>query len=175
MDNNTNLFFLIFNLSRRFAVLDQLMIFAAVYVIYLAALLTILLTLKGGTKEKKASLLIILGMPIAFLLVNLIHLIVSKPRPFVVFNLSPLMTEPTYYSFPSIHTTIMAVIAFSYTYFKSRWSVLFLPLMLWVGVSRIFVGVHYPLDILGGITVGILAIFISLMIKKFLGRFFLPA
>lgn len=175
MDNNTNLFFLIFNLSRRFEILDRLMVFTTVYVIYLSVLLTVLLALKGGAKEKKAFLLTILGIPAAFLLINLIHLIVSKPRPFVALNLSPLITEPTYHTFPSIHATIMAIIAFSYAYFKSKWAPFFLLLMLWVGVSRIFVGVHYPLDILGGIAVGILAIFISLKIKKFLGKFFLPA
>lgn len=165
--DNISLFFLIFNLSGRFLILDQLMLFAAVYLIYLSALPIFVFAFKGGENEKKTLLLIILAMPIAFILINLIHLVFIEIRPFAELNFSPLIKEATFYSFPSIHTTIMAVIAFAYTYLKSKWSILFLLLMLWVGISRIFVGVHYPLDILGGMIVGLISIIVAKRLSSF--------
>lgn len=170
MDNN-KLFFQIFNLNGQSFVLDQLMVFGAAYLIYLVFLLVFILGIKGGIREKKAFLLLILGIPIAILLIKVIHIWYVEPRPFVNFHLTPVISESADATFPSRHATIMAVIAFSFTYFKSKWALLFLPVMLWVGISRVFVGVHYPLDIIGGFLTGLIAFVFTLQVKKILERF----
>ncbi len=167
MDNIT-LFFLIFNLNGHFRILDSLMIFGADYLIYLTILCVLILGLAGKTREKKAFLLILLGVPIAILLIKGIHLFIFEPRPFVTFHLSSLVKEAADASFPSRHSTVISVIAFSVTYFKSKWAPLFLFIMLWVGLSRIFVGVHYPLDIAGGFAIGIISVVAALQVKKLL-------
>lgn len=167
--DNVSLFFLIFNLSGRMQILDTLMIFGTKYLIYLIFLFVIILGLKGGIKEKKSLLLIILGLPVAFLLIKGIHIFFFEPRPFVIFHFSPIVSESANSAaFPSRHATIVAVLAFAYTYFKSKWFPLFLLIMLWVGLSRIYVGVHYPLDIVGGFLVGGVALAIALRIKNLL-------
>ncbi len=43
-------------------------------------------------------------------------------------------------------------------YFKSKWSLLFLFVATWIGLSRIYVGVHYPIDTVG-------AVFLSVAMK----------
>lgn len=164
MDNAS--FFLIFNLSRKWPLLDTFMIFITNYVIYLIFLLIFFLAVKGKVKERKALVLTILAIPIAILLIKFIHLFVNEPRPFVTFNFQPLTDNKPDPSFPSRHATIMAVIAFSYTYFKSKWALLFIILMILIGISRIYIGVHYPIDILGGFMVGI----ISLSLAHFFGK-----
>lgn len=164
--DNTCLFFQIFNLNGQSWVLDQLMIFGSTYLIYLTLLLVLALGLKGETKEKKAFLLILLGIPVAILLIKGIHLFYYENRPFVTFNFPPIVPEDINASFPSRHATISAVLAFAYTYFKSKWSPIFLFIMLWIGLSRVFIGVHYPMDVIGGFIVAIIALTLSLQIKK---------
>ncbi|MDP3948283.1 MAG: phosphatase PAP2 family protein [bacterium] len=173
--DNVSLFFSIFNLNGRSWILDQSMIFATTYLIYLAFLLVFILGLKGEIREKKALLFIILGIPISILLIKIIHLFLFVPRPFVTFHLSPIVMEAAdSASFPSRHATIVAVLAFTYIYFKSKWSLLFLPIMLWIGFSRVYVGVHYPLDVIGGFAVGAVSVFIALQIKILLKKRLLP-
>ena len=59
-------------------------------------------------------------------------------------------------SFPSSHAANNAAVATLITarYPRVKW--IFIGLALLVGYSRIYVGVHYPLDVLGGFLVGIL-------------------
>lgn len=171
--DNIGIFFLVFGFSNHSLLLDSLMIFATRYLIYLSILFMFILAFKAGIKEKKTLLLAILAIPIAILLIKGVHLFFYEPRPFVNYHFSPLADNTPDASFPSRHATIMAVLAFAYTYFKSKWSPFFLFLMVWVGLSRIYIGVHYPLDVLGGFLVGIISLIISLQIKKLL-RFNLP-
>ncbi len=171
MDNTS--FFLIFNLSRKWPLLDIFMVFTTNYVIYISILLIFFLAFKGKAKERKALLLIILAMPVAILLIKCIHLFINEPRPFVTFNFFPLADNNPDPSFPSRHATIMAVIAFSYAYFKSKWALLFLILMILIGISRVYVGVHYPLDVLGGFILGIISLSLAHFLSKKL-RFRFP-
>lgn len=152
--------------------LDTLMKFGAEPLIYIMILLILVLGIIGKTNDKKAFLLTVLAIPIAVLLIKGIHLFYFEPRPFVTYNFTPMVNESADASFPSRHTTISALIAFAYTYFKSKWSLLFLPLMLWVGISRVYVGVHYPLDILGGFLVGAISLRFALRLKEFFKRSF---
>lgn len=144
------------------------MIFGARFIIYLTFLLVFVLSIKGGIRERKAMILAILSIPILLLLIRSIHIFYFEPRPFVTYNFSPLINPVGDASFPSVHTSLMAVFAFSYVYFKSKLASVFLLLMLGVGISRIYVGVHYPLDILGGFIVGIISLAIGLQVKKLL-------
>lgn len=142
------------------------MIFGAAYLIYLVFLFVLALGFKGSIREKKAFLLILLGLPIAILLIKFIHLFYFEPRPFIALQFTPIVAATADASFPSRHATIAAVIAFSYTYFKSKWAWLFLPIMAWIGLSRVYVGVHYPWDIAGGFVTGIIALAVAVQIKN---------
>lgn len=170
---NVDLFFQVFNLNGRYFILDQLMIFASTSLIYLTFLLSLLLAFKGSIKERKALLLIIITLPIAVLLIKFIHLFIFEPRPWVAFDLIPLTDFDADASFPSRHATISAVLGFSYLFFKSKWAPLFLFIAAWIGFSRIFVGVHYPLDVLGGFATALLALVLAVQVKKIFYRLFL--
>lgn len=146
------------------------MIFGAEYLIYLTFALIFTLTIKGGGKERKSLMLILLSIPIEILLIKFIHLFIMESRPFVASDIEPLIPHKADASFPSRHTSIVSAIAFAYTYYKSKWAILFLLALLLVGISRVYVGVHYPMDILGGIAVGVISLLIAWQIKKFLGK-----
>lgn len=169
--SNESLFFLIRGFSDKNFLLDQTMIFGADYLIYFVFLIITALTIKGSQKEKSAMVLIFLSIPIAVLLIKLIHLFYYLPRPFTTYDFSPMIHYIEDASFPSRHTTIATTIAFAYFFAKSKFFLLFLTFALWVGISRIFVGVHYPLDILGGFFLGIISVGIGIKLKKVLLKF----
>lgn len=173
--DNTNLFFLIYNSSNHSSVLDTLMLFATTYLLYITMFLMFVLAFKGGVKEKKALILTVLAIPLAILLIKVIHLFYLEPRPFVTYHFSPLTDNIPDPSFPSRHATLSSVIAFSYLYFKSKWSYLFLIIMFWIGLSRIYVGVHYPMDIAGGFLVGIISLIIAKQVTKYLKFKIIPS
>lgn len=159
--DNTSLFFLIFNLSRHSDFADNLMIFGAEFVIFLAFIFQLIFAFKGRVPERKALLLTFISIPFVVILIKFIHVFIFTPRPFVDNEILPLVNYYSDASFPSRHASIMSAVAFSYVFTKSKWAILFILLMIWVGISRIFVGVHYPLDILGGILVGIISVAIA--------------
>ncbi len=161
----------IFELRRKFPFLDSLMIFGAEYLIYVTFGLAILLAFRFGDKEKKALLLTLISLGISILLIWVIRLFYSEPRPFVTYNIDPLIQRIKDPSFPSGHTTTMAVVAFSFYYYKSKFAPIFAIFLLWVGFARVFVGVHYPLDILGGMIAGLVSVHIAWYFKNWLRRY----
>ncbi len=142
------------------------MVFGANELIFLTFFLVFLALIFGGVKERKAFLLIIIGVIFAEILIKITHIFFFESRPFITFNLTPLISHIPDAAFPSEHASITAVLAFTYLFCKSKFSPLFLLSMLWVGFARIYVGVHYPLDILGGIITGFVGIYAALLINR---------
>lgn len=154
--------------------MNYLMIFAAEPLIYLMLIFLFIITLKGKIAERKAFILFLISLPILILLIKFIHLFYFEPRPYITNNTLPLINHTKAdASFPSRHASVAFIMALPYFYYKSRWAAILILLATWVGISRIYVGVHYPLDIIGGVIVGIFSNLISLKTVKLIKiRFF---
>jgi undecaprenyl-diphosphatase len=59
------------------------------------------------------------------------------------------------YSFPSSHAANMGASMFLLAMAYRRWTGLFILIALLVGLSRIYLGLHYPSDVLGGYVLGL--------------------
>lgn len=100
-------------------------------------------------------------------LAGLVSLIIKKlvhsPRPFVAdASFEPLFTVSSLYdSFPSGHTAFFFALAFGAFALHRRSSVLILLAAMGIALSRIIAGVHYPVDILGGIIIAALSVWLS--------------
>lgn len=105
----------------------------------------------------------ILGLALNYL----ISLFYFHPRPFMDKIGILLIKHACDTSFPSDHTTFMLSIAFMFLYFKkTRATGLILSILgLIGGISRIFTGLHYPLDIIGSLLVAIIATSIIFYMK----------
>lgn len=71
------------------------------------------------------------------------------PRPFVVDGFEPMIPHAATNGFPSHHALISAAIAAIMTAFSLPLGAVLWPMAIWVGYSRVFVGVHHSLDIVG--------------------------
>lgn len=85
--------------------------------------------------------------------------LVARPRPYdVLEGLIPLVPRLSDYSFPSGHTCAsFACALILYRMLPGKKGIIFLILAFLIGLSRLYVGVHYPTDVLGGALVGILS------------------
>lgn len=112
--------------------------------------------------KKYNAAVLVLGATIGgTILVSVIKMIIGRARPDVV---PALMTE-TSLSFPSGHAAMSAVVYLSLAALLARMEFSYkikiyimsvaLLLTFMIGLTRIFLGVHYPTDVLGGWTIGI--------------------
>lgn len=164
---NTDLFFLIFNLAHQNLWSDKIMIFCADYLIFAVFGFLIIIRIFSHPKYKMAFAISLASMVAVGLIVEIIHHFFFFPRPFAVFPIAPLIYHsPIDSTFPSLHTALMSVVAFSYFYYHSRLATVLIILTLVVGFARVFVGVHYPLDILGGFVLGFVVSFSAIKILR---------
>jgi undecaprenyl-diphosphatase len=83
--------------------------------------------------------------------------LVARPRPFeTIADTRVIDRRPGTYSFPSGHAATSLAGAIGLTWLWPAGRVLFWPLAFLIVVSRIYVGVHYPVDVLCGAGLGVL-------------------
>ena len=83
---------------------------------------------------------------------------VARPRPFDTYTqIIPLITRPKDYSFPSGHTCAsFAVALVCLRMLPGKWGILPVVLAGMIAFSRLYLGVHYPGDVLAGFLVALL-------------------
>lgn len=143
----------------------------AIFLIILTILLLVVL------KNKKVGLSICINLVVVTILNQLLKRLLQRPRP-TEFRI----IEENGYSFPSGHSMVsMAfygyLIYLIYRFVKNKYlkwiSIVLLSLLIClIGISRIYLGVHYTSDVLGGflISISYLVIYISASNKFFKER-----
>lgn len=97
----------------------------------------------------------------------LIKNIVARPRPFQVYDsVQLLIAPPSGYSFPSGHTASSFAAVFALMFAGSRLWKWMLPLAVLIAFSRLYLFVHFPTDILGGIALGLLCGWLGALIVR---------
>jgi undecaprenyl-diphosphatase len=100
---------------------------------------------------------------------KLIKRFVKRPRPFnQLEGLENLTVPQDFFSFPSGHTAGAFVVAMSIV---SCYPSLSGPAYAWavlVGFSRIYLGVHYPTDVLAGACLGILSVKAGMLVGQWI-------
>lgn len=96
---------------------------------------------------------------------------VQRDRPpTIILDPEPLMEVPTTSSFPSGHTSTGFACAYVISRVAPRLTVFVYVLAALIGFSRIYVGVHYPLDVLAGAVLGVAVAKALLMLLEALRR-----
>lgn len=97
-----------------------------------------------------------------------------RPRPFMVqaISVKEIIFHRPDYSFPSDHAALFAaLVASAWLLGFKRLGWWFLGMGLVVAITRVITGVHYPLDIIGGVISGVLAALILNWLKGPLTRY----
>ena len=158
-------FQIINNLAGRWNGLDLIGIFCAKYLLWamMIAVLGFLVIYKDKAEQKthlKVTVKTFFAAFLGYFLKIAIQFFYVRPRPFVSHEVMQLIDKSADPSFPSGHTVLAFAIAFSIWFYNKKLGSIFLLLALLVGLGRIYVGVHYPLDVLGGVLVGALSAFV---------------
>lgn len=108
-------------------------------------------------RTRKAGVLALCAMVLGLLVTNLtIKPLVERPRPWLDWPIAPLVTEKDPNSFPSGHTCAAFAAAMAWVRtLPWRWGrIAAVALAVLMGLSRLYVGVHYPTDVLAGAVIG---------------------
>lgn len=133
-------------------------IFMANDTLYLLLISLIMAWFLGRYSTKALVLKAILTTATALTFGYLISVIYPHPRPFVIEVGQTLISHAATASFPSNHMLIFSSIALSYLFAKQiKLGLALFVLALMVAWARIYVGVHFPFDMLGAIVVAILS------------------
>ncbi len=133
--------------------------YAVVWLVLLGALAAL-----GGKTGRWAALAGLAALVLGFVSSEVLKSLVMQPRPFVSLpDVRLLISPPSSYSFPSVNATY-AFAASSGASLTARRLLGRLPIWVWgflalavaVSYSRVYVGVHYPSDVLSGAIIGIL-------------------
>jgi len=121
----------------------------------------ILLFIFGGISGKKTAIVLVVAfivlIPIGFVAKEVVH----RTHPTIPESDFLLAQDPNEYSYPSGHATIVSAgAAIALALFRDSKRKLAISLALTaeaalVCISRIYVGGHYPLDVIGGILLGV--------------------
>ncbi|HJV31918.1 MAG TPA: undecaprenyl-diphosphatase [Bacillales bacterium] len=150
--------------SGRYRLLDRIMITISQKLRYLFILIFIVLWFRNHF-YKKLTINTGISIVLAMLINIFIRLCTFRRRPFLnhVVHLLPPVPSKRNSSFPSKHTTLVfAAATFAYFYHRMLGIVMYVLSFL-AGISRIWMGQHYPSDIAGS---ALLGSFISLMVKN---------
>ena len=133
-------------------------------------IINVLLFIYSMVKKKYNLLLITISSITSPIVNNILKVIFKRPRPIII-----NMIEEGSYSFPSGHSMISILFYGSIIYLLNKYkikhckliSIILSMLILLIGISRIYLGVHYPSDVLGGyLTAGLCLTIITLIYKK---------
>lgn len=121
---------------------------------------------------RKAGLLAGLALVFSLFFTNLgLKPFFARPRPYVVMEgIIPLLTSMDPNSFPSGHTSaaFAACMVWART-LPNRWMrIVSVVMAVCMGLSRLYVGVHYPSDVLAGALIGSICAILSLGIAYFI-------
>ena len=119
---------------------------------------------------RKAGTVSLLALLLGFLCTNVvIKPMIHRPRPYtVVEGLIPLLTSGDPNSFPSGHTCAAFAAGLSWAgKLPAKWARgVSVVLAVCMGLSRLYVGVHYPSDVLAGAVIGSLAALAALALVR---------
>ena len=150
---NIMLFDKINGLAVTHLILNNFMIFIAKYGVFIIPIILVFLFIR---KDYKNFLFVGSSIALALLVGYITKDLFYHPRPFAMGLGYDLVKDSNTSSFPSNHTVAMFALATALFLIDKRLiGAISLIFAVLVGVSRVYIGVHFPFDVLGGIVYGV--------------------
>ncbi len=164
MDYDLKIFEITNGLANQSKVLNILGIFFANYIAYFLGLVLLVLLFwpKKDLLKNRQMIFVALvsGVVARFLVKTIIVFFYHKPRPYVVIasahKLIHNFSFDDFQSFPSGHAIFFFAISTALYFYNKKLGIMFFTFSIIIGIARVFVGVHWPSDILAGTALGML-------------------
>jgi len=127
----------------------------------------IVLALVYLSKNRKLLADFFVALLIGIALTLLLKMAIARPRPEDIMNVG-FWASATFSSFPSDHASTAFVMFGIMGHHLKKWKLWLYLLAVLIAISRVYLGVHYPTDVLAGAFLGILVS--QLVIKYKLGN-----
>ena len=171
---NLSIFELLHGLAGRSPFLDFTVVSIAQYAAYLALIIFVvgIVRMRADWRMRvaifaHAALAVILARGIV---TEGIRFFFPSVRPFLTLGFEPLLTE-TSNAFPSGHAAVFFALATTLFFYDRKKGWWFLAFALINGIARVIAGVHWPVDIVGGVLVGVLGgVVIRILLKPHLDK-----
>ena len=140
-------------------IIDGLIVFGSEILPYM--LVVMLIVWVFMSKDRKTTIkqvtMILFAAFVAVAMAEMLKYWFNSPRPFMVLDgVRGVLENDPYGSFPSSHMTFFTALAVALFRKNITLSGMFFAGVLIIGVSRIAAGVHFPIDIIAGFTLGII-------------------
>ncbi|WP_405726839.1 phosphatase PAP2 family protein [Anaerotignum sp.] len=162
-------------LMERFShpVLDEMMRFVSSLgnkgMIWIAIGILLLLFGVKNKKRRNGGLLVLLSLAVNFLACNVIlKPLVDRTRPYYVLDYTPLIPPVGDPSFPSGHTSASFAAATAIYAINKKWGIAAYIFAAVMGFSRLYLGVHFPTDVVCGAILG--TVMAKIVIKVYLTK-----
>lgn len=116
----------------------------------------------GRRRRQFAVVHAVVAVVVANLLVKLLNLLIFRPRPFADLDVILLFYRPTDSTLPSNPAAVAFAFAAAVYLHERQWGLGMAVLAALFGLARVIAGVHYPLDIIAGALVGVVAAHLAL-------------
>lgn len=136
--------------------LNIFMVFLAKYLYLFIVLISVLFFFKEKTRRKSILIFSVFILPLTYIVAQIAGKIYYDSRPFVVEHFTPLISHAANNGFPSDHSLISFTLAAIIFLFNKKLGFVLFFLGFLVGLSRVYVGIHHPIDVLGSFQICIL-------------------
>lgn len=156
MEMNIHAFRLINDLGKQYPALNPAFYAIAEYTVYALAVCVLLYWLTRSYHNRVMVVCAAVTFALAELLGKIAGSLHTNYQPFAeLANVNQLVQKAVDNSFPSDHTILFFSFCMSFWLFKRKAGILWMLLAVCVGLSRIWVGVHYPADVIVGALISI--------------------
>ena len=156
-------------LAGQYAWLNGLGIFFAKYFGYILVFCLFLFLLKNFEKYWQIIWQAILaGILSRLVFTEIIRWLLPKARPFIENDVNLLLNHASTSAFPSGHAAFYFALSSVVYFYNKKIGLLFFIASFLICISRVFCGIHWPLDILAGAVVGIFSGWLIIKVFKHL-------
>ncbi|MEH7012924.1 phosphatase PAP2 family protein [Neobacillus niacini] len=112
---------------------------------------TLLLMILSTSQTRLAAISSAAALALSHIPVQVVKKLFPRKRPYLLFETTKILPNPLKdHSFPSGHTTAVFSVIVPFVILNPILATVLIPLGLCVGISRIYLGLHYPSDVIAG-------------------------